>query len=51
MYQILLNSLLYFQRYALDKSFMAEKKKASYSVSTVTVLAFYNFPHSPLSGY
>ena len=54
MYQVSLNSLLYFQRYAPDKRFTATNKKGSNSVNTgdrVMVLAFCNFPHDPLSVY
>ena len=45
MYQISFNSILYFQRYSLDKLFIAEIKKGSNSVNTggrVIVLAFCN---------
>ena len=34
MYQVSFNSLLYFQRYALDKLFIAKIKKESNSVNT-----------------
>ena len=54
MYQVSFNSLLYFQRYAPDKLFIAKIKKGSYSVNTddrVMVLAFCNSPHGPLSEY
>ena len=53
-YQVSFNSRLYFQRYALDKLFIAKIKKGSNSVNTgdrVMVLAFCNFPHGPLSVY
>ena len=46
MYQVSFNSLLYFQRYAPDKLFIAKIKKGSKSVNTgdrVTVLASCNF--------
>ena len=54
MYQVLFNSLPYFQRYAPDKLFTAKNKKGSNSVKTgdrVMVLAFCDSPHSPLSVY
>ena len=54
MYQVSYNSLLYFQRYALDKLFIAKIKKESNSINTgdrVMVLAFCNSPHGPLSVY
>ena len=53
MYQVSFNSLLYFQRYAPDKLFIAKIKKGSNSINTgdrVMVLAFCNSPHGPLSG-
>ena len=43
MYQVSFNSLLYFQRYALDKLFIAKIKKGGNSINTddrVMVLAF-----------
>ena len=52
LYQVSFNSLLYFQRYAPDKLFIANIKKGSNSVNTgdrVMVLAFCNSPCSPLS--
>ena len=54
MYRISFNSLLYFQRYAPDKLFIAKNKKGSNSVNTgerVVVLAFCNSLHGPLSVY
>ena len=54
MYQVSFNSLLYFQRYATNNLFIAKIKKESNSVNTidrVTVLAFCNSPHGPLSVY
>ena len=54
MYQVSLNSFVYFQRYAPDKLFIAKMKKGSNSVNTVDrvmVLAFCNIPHGPLSVY
>ena len=54
MYQVSFNSFLCFQRYVLDKVFIVKIKKGSNSVNTddrVMVLAFCNFPHSPLSVY
>ena len=54
MYQVSFNSLLYFQRYAPDKLFIAKIKNGSNSVNTgdrVMVLAFCNSPYSPLSVY
>ena len=54
MYQVSFDSLLYFQRYALDKLFIAKIKKGSNSVNTgdpIMVLAFCNSPHGPLSVY
>ena len=47
-------SLLYFQRYAPDKLFIAKIKKGSNSVNTgdrVMVVAFCYSPHGPLSVY
>ena len=52
--QVSLNSLLYFQRYAPDKLFIAKIKKGSNSINTgdrVIVLALCNSPHGPLSVY
>ena len=54
MYQVLFNSLLYFQRYAPDKLNTAEIRKGSNSVYTgdmVMVLAFCDSTYSPLSVY
>ena len=54
MYQVSFNSLLCFQRNALDKLFIAKIKKGSNSVNTgdrVMFLAFCNSPHGPLSVY
>ena len=54
MYQVLSNSLLYFQRYALDKLNIVELRKGSNSVNTgdrVVVLAFCDSAHGPLSVY
>ena len=54
MYQVSFKSLLYFQRYALDKLFIAKIKKGSNSVNTgdrVMVLAFCISLHGPLSVY
>ena len=48
MYQVSFNSLLYFQRYAPDKLFIAKIKKRSNSVNIgdrVMILAFCNSPH------
>ena len=48
------NSLLYFQRNAADKLFIAKIKKGSSSINTgdrVIVLAFCNSLHGPLSVY
>ena len=53
-YQVLFNSLLYFQRYALDKLNIVELRKGSSSVDIgdrVVVLAFCDSPHGPLSVY
>ena len=52
MYQVSFNSLLYFQRYAPDKLFIAKIKKGSNSVNTgdrIMVFAFCNFLYSHLS--
>ena len=52
MYQISFDSLLYFQRYALDKFNIAKIRKRNNSISTddrVMVLAFCTSSHSPLS--
>ena len=49
-----LNALLYFQRYASDKLFIAKIRKCSNSVNTgdrVMVLIFSDSPHCPLSVY
>ena len=54
MHQVLFNSLLYFQKYAPEKPNVAKIRKESNSVNTgdrVMVLAFYNYPHGPLSVY
>ena len=54
MYQVLFNSLLYFQRSAPEKLFIAKIKKGSNSVNTgdrVKVLAFSNFPYGSVSVY
>ena len=48
------DSLLYFQRYALDKFNIAKIRKGNNSINIddrVMVLAFCTFPHSPLSLY
>ena len=53
-YQISFNSLVYFQRYALDKLFIAKIKKGSNVINTVdmiTILAFCTSSDSPLSMY
>ena len=50
MYQVLFNSLLYFQRYAPDKLNIAKIRKGSISLNTddtVMVLAFCDFPSWP----
>ena len=50
--QVLFNSLLYFQRYAPDKLFIAKIKRGSNSVNTgdrVAVLAFCTDSDGPLS--
>ena len=52
--QISFNSIIYFQRYAPDRLFIAKIKKDSNSVDTadrVMVLALCNSPHGPLSVY
>ena len=52
MYQVSFNSLLYFQRYALDKLFIAKINKGSNSINSddgVMILVFSIFPHCPLS--
>ena len=54
MYQVSFNSLLYFQRYAPDKLFIAKIKKGSNSVNTrdgIVVHAFCKSLPSPLSVY
>ena len=54
MYQVSFNSLLYFQRHALDNLFIAKIKKGCNFVNTsdrVMVQAFCNFLHGPLSVY
>ena len=54
MYQVSLNSLVYLQRYAPDKLFIAKIKKGNNSLNTVDrvmVLALGNFSHGPLSVY
>ena len=52
MYQVSFDSLLYFQRYALDKFNIAKIRKGNNSINIdVMVLAFCTFPHSPLSLY
>ena len=54
MNQVSFNSLLYFQRYAPNKLFIAKIQKGSNSVNTggrVMVLAFCNFAYGPLSLY
>ena len=54
MNQVSFISLLYFQRYAPDKLFIAKIKKGSNSVNTgdrVMVLGFSNSVHGPLSMY
>ena len=54
MYHVSLNSLLYFQRYALNKLFIAKIKKGSNSVNTgdrVMDFAFCHFLYGPLSVY
>ena len=52
MYEVSFDSLLYFQRYALDKFNIAKIRKGNNSINTedrVMVLAICTFPHSPLS--
>ena len=51
MNQVSFNSLLYFQRYALDKLFVAKIKNSINTGYRVMVLAFCNSPHGPLSVY
>ena len=54
MNQVSFDSLIYFQRYALDKFNTAKIKKGNNSISTddrVIFLAFCTSPHSPLSLY
>ena len=54
LYQVSFNFLLYFQRYAPDKLFIAKIKKGSNSINTgdrVMILAFCDSPHGPLSVY
>ena len=54
MYEVSFNSLVYYQRYAPDKLFIAKITKGSNSVNTVdrvTFLALYSFAHGPLSMY
>ena len=54
MYQVSFNCLLYFQRYAPDKLFIAKIKKGSNSTNIgdrVMVLAFCHSLHSPLLVY
>ena len=54
MYQVSINSLIYFQIYPQDKLFNVKIRKGSNFVATVDrvmVFAFCNFPHSPLSVY
>ena len=54
MYQVSFNSLLYFQRYAPDKLFVAKIKKERNSINTgdmVMVSAVCNSLHAPLSVY
>ena len=54
MYQVSFNSLIYFQRYAPDKLFIAKIKKGSHSANTgdrVMILASCNFIQGPLSVY
>ena len=53
-YQVSFNFLVYFQRYAPDKLFIAKMKKESNSVNTidrVMILALCNSPYGPLSVY
>ena len=54
MYQVSFDSLLYFQRYALDKFNIAKIKKGNNSINTddrVMVLTFCTSSHRPLSLY
>ena len=54
MNQVSFNSLLYFQRYAPDKLFIAKRKKRSNSVNTrdrLMVLSFCNSPYGSQSVY
>ena len=54
MYQVSLNFLLYFQRYAPNKLFIAKIKKGSNPINTgdrVTVLAFCTSTDGPLPMY
>ena len=50
MYQVSFNSLVYFQRYALDKLFIAKMKKESNFVNTDDRVMC-NTPHGPLLVY
>ena len=52
MYHVSFDSLLYFQRYAPGKFFIAKIKKESNAINAgdrVMVLAFCNFPYNSLS--
>ena len=52
MYQVSFNSVLYFQRYAPDKLFIAKIKKGNNSINpndSAMVLAFCNSLYGPLS--
>ena len=54
MYQISLNSLQYFQRYVLDKFFIAKIEKGSNYINIgdrVMVLPLFDSPYCPLSVY
>ena len=54
MYQGLFNFLIYCQRYASDKHFIAKNKTVCHSVNTgdrVTIVSFSSFPDGPLSVY
>ena len=54
MYQVLFDSLLYFQRYAPDKLNIAKIRKGSNFINTgdrAMVLAFCNSPHGPVPVY
>ena len=54
MYKVSLRSLVYFQRCAPDKLFIAKIKKGSNSINTVNrfrVIAFCNFSYGLLSVY